>query len=213
MARKKLIRFRELRDMPNVVDRSEAVPRGEWVDEYLPGKEPLILELGCGRGEYSLGLARLDSENRVIGIDRNGARIWKGATRALEEGLENLVFLRTDIEYLGDHFSPGQVSTIWIPFPDPLPKRRQAKHRLVGPRLLDTYRPLLADSGAVHVKTDDPELFEYALESSRRAGARIETVCRELAEGGDEPQAAIVTTYERRYRDEDRAIHYCRFSF
>lgn len=199
--------------MSNVVDRAEAVPRGKWFQRYLGRSDNLILELGCGRGEYALGLASLHPEAGVIGIDRNGARIWKGATRALKARVPNLIFLRTDIEYLRDHFTGRQVGQIWIPFPDPLRKRRQAKHRLVSPEFLSQYEDILREGGVVHLKTDSSRLFEYALKNVEAGGGRIERICRRVEVGGEEPYSAIVTTYEQRFREKGCSIQYLCFSF
>ena len=194
MARKKQIRFAELGKMANVVDGRSCEP--DWFRQTFGIEETVVLELGCGRGEYTLALARSRPDTGVLGVDRNGARLWKGAGKALEEGLTNAFFLRSLIEHLEDHIPSGRVGEIWLPFPDPLPKSRQAKHRLLSPLFVERYRRLLDSGGAVHLKTDDSDLVDFAEHTVRAAGGRVvEGVCR-LSGAGETVEA--VTTYEKR---------------
>ena len=215
MSRKKQRRFEELEHLPNVLDSSMLSTGGDWIRAHFKNDSPVVLELGCGKGEYTLALGRSYRDRNVIGVDRKGDRIWKGAKRALAEPLENVVFLRARIESLGDYFDPGQVREIWMPYPDPLPKRRQAKHRVLSPPFLETYRRILVEEGMVHVKTDDAGLIEYVIETLSEYGrAIVKRVSHDLyAEEPDDELLRIETTYERRHLDTGRTIKYISFSF
>jgi len=174
--RNKLQKFSELLSFPNVYENfdpknpgligleGESVKRrGVWGSEHFQNDRPICLELACGRGEYTLGLSRMYPERNFIGVDIKGARIWKGASIALEEKLENAAFLRTRIEHLDLFFAPGEISELWITFPDPF--LGKAKRRLTSPRFIDRYRKILKEDGICHLKTDDPTLYEYSLET------------------------------------------------
>ena len=190
--------------MANAVDGRCSEPN--WFDKAFGLEQPVVIELGCGRGEYTLALARSRPESGVLGVDRNGARLWKGAATALEEGLANARFLRTPIEYLEDHVPPGRVSEIWIPFPDPLPKNRQARHRLLSPRFLERYRRLLRPGAAIHLKTDHVDTVDFAERAVRAGGGRVLDQSASLAAAG--ASASVVeSTYEKRYRSEGRTIY------
>lgn len=204
MSRKKQIRFAALHEMANVVDGRRSVPG--WFDAVVGSREAVVLELGCGRGEYTLALARGRPRSHVIGVDRNGSRLWKGAQRALEEGVSNAFFLRSMVEELEDHVPSGRVSEIWLPFPDPLPKKRQAKHRLTSPRFLERYRRLLRSGGTVYLRTDDADLVRFAELSVRGVGGQAldgESAMREAAA----PLMSVQTTYEKKFREEGRPIY------
>lgn len=210
MARKKRLRFAELDTMDNVVQGQRCVP--DWFDKAFGVAQRVVLELGCGRGEYTIALARSQPNHGVIGVDRNGARLWKGARKALDEGLTNAFFLRSRIEYLEDHIPLGRVAEIWLPFPDPLPKHRQASHRLTSPLFLGCYRRLLCAGGAIHLKTDDSGLVTFAERAVRGAGGRVVSGDDRTAGIGG-PETAVQTTYEKKYRREGRTIYEREFSF
>ena len=204
MARVKRLRFAELEKMANAVDGQCSEPN--WFDQAFGRERPVVMELGCGRGEYTLAWARSRPDIGVLGVDRNGARLWKGAATALEEGLTNARFLRTPIEYLEDHVPAGRVSEIWIPFPDPLPKNRQARHRLLSPQFLERYRRLLRPGGAIHLRTDHADTVGFAERVVRAGGGRVFVGSGSFVGNGAEA-SAIETTYEKRYRDEGRTIY------
>lgn len=148
--------------------------KGQWATLHFNNDHPITLELACGRGEYTLGLSRRYPHRNFIGVDIKGARIWKGARRALDEELDNAAFLRTRIEALAHFFTPGEVDEIWITFPDPFLRNSKANRRLTSPFFLDQYRALLAPAGKVHLKTDEPNLYAFTLEVlGRYPGARI----------------------------------------
>lgn len=148
--------------------------KGRWAAVHFGNDHPITLELACGRGEYTLGLSRRYPNRNFIGVDIKGARIWKGARKALDEGLHNAAFLRTRIEALANFFSPAEVDEIWITFPDPFLRNSKVNRRLTSPFFLDRYRSLLAPGGKVHLKTDEPNLYAFTLDVlSKYPGAQI----------------------------------------
>jgi len=176
MGRKnKLKRFAEVATFPNVFEIVEGEKyivtngigeamdmKGKWASHYFKNNHPLILELACGKGEYTLALAQRDHEHNFIGVDIKGARIWKGARRGLDEKISNAAFLRTRIEFIDYFFSPGEVESIWITFPDPF--EGKPNRRLTSAPFLERYRKFLKQSGSVHLKTDSKLLYEFTLE-------------------------------------------------
>ena len=159
MGQKKLIRFEELKTFPNVLQYPEGMA-GKW-NEFWKNDNPIVLELACGKGEYTVGLARLYPEKNFIGIDLKGNRIWVGAKKALEQNLTNAAFLRTQIDQVCDYFSGGKVEAIWITFPDPQLRRSKAKKRLTHPKFLRLYQRFLVSGGLIHLKTDSPDLYNF----------------------------------------------------
>ena len=175
--RNKLLKFAELLSFPNVYENynpkepkligqneEEVDLKGKWGASHFGNNQPITLELACGRGEYTLGMARMYPDRNFIGVDVKGARIWKGARIALEENLNNVAFLRTRIEQLNLFFAKEEVDEIWITFPDPFLKNSKENRRLTAPRFLSNYREILKSSGIIHLKTDSPELYEFTLE-------------------------------------------------
>ncbi len=159
MGQKKLLRFEELKSFPNVLQYPLHI-KNKWND-FFCNQNPVTLELACGKGEYTVGLARLHSERNYIGVDIKGNRIWKGAKTALEEELGNVAFLRTQIDKLTDYFAPNEVSEIWITFPDPQLRFSKMKKRLTHPKFLRLYQSILNPNGVVHLKTDSPDLYTF----------------------------------------------------
>jgi len=159
MGQKKLIRFEELKTFPNVLQYPESM-QGKWHD-FFQNKNPITLELACGKGEYAVGLGRLYRERNFIGIDIKGNRIWKGAKTALTEGLNNVAFLRTQIDKLTDYFSADEISEMWITFPDPQLRFSKMKKRLTHPKFLRLYQNILKKDGVIHLKTDSPDLYNF----------------------------------------------------
>lgn len=222
MSRKKRKRFAQLKFLPNVIDRTHLSRDSTWLTCLFDREAPLILEIGCGRGEYTLALARRHPDRNILGIDRNGARLWSGATTAVEEGLSNAGFARMRMELLVGSIRSNSVSEIWLPFPDPLPRRRQAKHRLVSPGKLRLYRRLLRPKGSVHLKTDDEGLMRYCTENVREMGAQIDEAIWHIhaddqENGSKEAESlmssSILTTFEKRHLSEGKAIKYLKFRF
>lgn len=212
MPKKKLLRFAEMATFPNVIQMSTAL-QGRWNSDFFHNANPITLELACGKGEYTLALARLYPERNIVGVDLKGARIWSGAKAALVEGLSNVAFLRLPIERLAEAFAHSEVSEIWITFPDPYPRRAKARKRLTSPRFIAIYRQILSPGGLIHLKTDEVNLFRFTQEVI--AEERLQLLCaiEDVYEGIDHnPLLTIQTTYEKRHLAEGRTIKYLSFT-
>lgn len=166
MGKNKLRKFAEMEQMdivlqyPFAVVREQKFPlRGRWNEDFFGNTNPIVLELGCGKGEYTVGLAAEYPGKNFIGIDIKGARMYTGARQAIDRGLGNAAFLRTSIELLPEFFTPGEVSEIWITFPDP--QMKKVRKRLTSTRFMELYRQVLPDMGKIHLKTDSPFLYTY----------------------------------------------------
>jgi len=215
MGRSKLEKFATIAERDNVVQDGDAKYgqlKGKWRSEHFGNNNPIVLEIGCGRGEYTVGMARLHPEKNFIGVDIKGNRIWKGSSLALEEGLDNVVFLRTFIETISDHFAEGEVDEIWITFPDPRPKDRDIKRRLTSPRFQEMYTYMLKHDGIVHLKTDNQPLFNYTLEvlQDRKIKHLVSTTDLYTSDL-QEHTMGIYTTYEKRYLAEGISIKYLQY--
>ncbi len=221
MGKGKLAKFAEMAQNPLVVECPFAVMqqgdfslRGRWHQDFFHNDKPIVLELGCGRGEYTVGLGRLNPNCNYIGVDIKGARMWTGASQALEEGMENVAFLRTHIEFIQQFFAPNEVSEIWLTFSDP--QMKKATKRLSSTWFLQRYRQFLVDGGLIHLKTDSNFLFTYTEEMSRANGLPSLSATRDLYEGepGDETlesARAIQTFYEQMWRQRGIPIKYICF--
>jgi len=225
--RNKLQKFAELLAFPNVYENFDTKQpqltskhgevidlKGKWAAEHFKNEHPIVLELACGRGEYSLGLARLYPERNFIGVDIKGARIWKGAGIAIEEGLQNVAFLRTRIEMITHFFAAEEISEIWITFPDPFLRNSKANRRLTSAHFLNLYRKILHPTGLVHLKTDDPTLYEFTLETLHEDAKAV------ILYQDDNiynkplpfPELELKTYYERMHLEVGRTIKYVRFT-
>ena len=219
LGKDKLKRFRELESLDKVIqpDFDEVFHKnyrlkGRWTTEVFGNDRPLVLELGCGGGEYTLGLARKYAERNFLGLDIKGARIWKGATAARKEGLDNVAFLRTRIDFISSFFARNEVEEIWITFPDPQERRRRLKKRLTGALYLNYYRQFLRDGGLVHLKTDNLKLYQYTLELARRNNLKIGPHSEDISSSGwDNEITAIKTYYESCFAAEGTPIKYISF--
>jgi tRNA (guanine-N7-)-methyltransferase len=159
MGQKKLVRFEEIKTFPNVLEYPQNM-KGKWSD-FFGNANPVVLELACGKGEYAVGLGEMYPQVNFIGVDIKGNRIWRGAKTAIEKELRNVAFLRTEIDKITEYFSPGEVSGIWITFPDPQLRTSKAKKRLTHPKFLRLYQQILSKGGAVNLKTDSPALYKF----------------------------------------------------
>lgn len=159
MAQKKLVRFAELATFKNVLQFPKD-SKGNW-HQHFNNQQPITLELACGKGEYAVGLAQLHPQRNFIGVDLKGNRIWVGAKKALQQNLANVAFLRTQIDQISDYFTDGEVSEIWITFPDPQLRTSKAKKRLTHPKFLRFYKQFLTPGGCIHLKTDSPDLYQF----------------------------------------------------
>lgn len=159
MGQKKLMRFQELKTFPNVLQYPVSI-KGQW-HSFFNNQNPIVLELACGKGEYALGLGRMYPHKNFIGIDIKGNRIWRGAKTAGQEGLNNVAFLRTQIDKITDNFDKDEVNEIWITFPDPQLRLSKIKKRLTHPKFLRLYQQFLQQDGSIHLKTDSPDLYNF----------------------------------------------------
>lgn len=221
MGKNKIARFEENRTLPNVIQptREEAINsfqhKGKWAD-FFGNDNPIVLELGCGKGEYSVGLAKSFPSKNFIGIDIKGARFWFGAKEAINDGLNNVAFLRTQIELIEHLFAENEVSEIWITFPDPQIKYRRTKHRLTNPEFLAKYRHILKKDGVIHLKTDSEFLHGYTLGLLQGSGHQVLTAHHDIY-GAEEYQPDtpllkdIRTYYEELFSSKGKTITYIKF--
>ena len=215
MGKDKLKRFAEVNTFSNVLQLDAGAPfKGQWNTGFFKNTNPIVLELACGKGEYTVNLATLFPDKNFIGIDYKGNRIWRGAKTALEEGVNNVGFLRIQIETILDYFAPGEVDEIWITFPDPQPQISREKKRLTSPRFLDKYKQLLKRGGFINLKTDNDGFHAYTAEKIEAANLSLHIKTEDLyhSEYADEV-LSIKTYYEKKYLKENKNINYLKFSF
>ncbi len=218
-SKNKLKRFRENETFGNVFQpsREEMVAnlpqKGQWASEVFKNNNPIVLELGCGKGEYTVELARRFPEKNFIGIDIKGARFWRGAKTAVEEGIHNVAFLRTQIELIGHAFASGEVSEIWITFPDPQIKYKRTKHRLTNSEFLQRYKNILTPDGTVNLKTDSEFMHGYTLGLLHGEGHEVIYANHHVYknEGAPSVVTEIQTFYESQYLEQNKAITYIQF--
>lgn len=211
MGQKKLQRFAEIRDFRNVLEYPDGM-KGQWAD-FFKNNHPLVLELACGKGEYAVGLGRIEREKNFIGLDIKGNRMWVGAKAALEEGLENVAFIRTQIEKITDYFAEAEVSEIWITFPDPQLRLSKSKKRLTHPRFLRLYKNIMGSKGVVNLKTDSPNLYNFTRQVIQLYGLDL---LQDIDDVHALPEPAevlkIKTYYEKLDIAKSNKIHYLKFS-
>ncbi len=218
MSVSKLDRFAEMETFNNVVQpafeevfRKEYKCKGKWNQQYFHNTNPIVLELGCGKGEYTVNLAQHFNNKNFIGIDIKGARIWRGAKTALEKQLNNVMFLRTRIEFLHSFFTENEINEIWITFPDPQPKK--ALKRLTSSRFLNIYSKILQPDGVVHLKTDSSELYDYTMQLLQYNGLNIYQSTPDLYGNFQVDEILdIKTFYEKQFLEEGKKITYIKFS-
>ncbi|WP_067144816.1 tRNA (guanosine(46)-N7)-methyltransferase TrmB [Pseudotamlana agarivorans] len=219
-SKNKLRRFKENETFSNVFQptRDELVEsqfklKGQWRTEVFKNNNPLVLELGCGKGEYSVALAQKYPDKNFIGIDIKGARFWRGAKTAIENGISNVAFLRTQIELIDHAFAEGEVDEIWITFPDPQIKYKRTKHRMTNATFLERYKKILKPDGVVNLKTDSEFMHGYTLGLLHGAGHEVLYANHNVykQEGSPEEVTSIQTFYESQYLEQNKAITYIRF--
>lgn len=219
-SKNKLKRFRENETFSNVYqpEREDVLNntfslKGNWNKEVFKNDNPIVLELGCGKGEYSVELARRYPNTNFIGVDIKGSRFWRGAKTAVEENIPNVAFLRTQIELIENCFGTNEVDEVWITFPDPQIKYKRTKHRLTNAEFLARYKNILKPEGIVNLKTDSEFMHGYTLGLLHGAGHKVlyanHNVYRN--EGAPEVVTAIQTFYESQYLEQNKPITYIKF--
>jgi len=216
--KRKLERFRIIEERDNVIERTKDIYdsiKGKWRASYFKNDNPITLELACGRGEYSVNLAKRFPEKNFIGVDIKGERIWKGSTLALENQLTNVAFLRTPILLIENFFEPGEIDEIWITFPDPRPRKRDIKRRLTSPRYMNIYKKLVKEGSYVRLKTDNSLLYSYTLEETQNRDDIDDLRFTEDLYSSDLRAECfdIQTRYEEMFTAKGEKIKYMRFRF
>ena len=218
MAKHKLRRFSEL----ETFERTFQYPFpllgtdhglcGNWNKKVFHNDHPIVVELGCGRGEYTVSLAQHFTDRNFIGIDIKGARLWRGAKTINEENILHAAFLRTHIEWLPQFFAPGEIREIWVTFPDPQPQISRENRRITNPKFLKMYRELMGKDGVFHLKTDNIGLFEYTLEMLEKEEGALEVCTKDLyVDTPENFNTSIQTTYEQIFLKKGFKINYLRF--
>jgi tRNA (guanine-N7-)-methyltransferase len=211
MGQKKLIRFKAIQSFSNVLQYPENMP-GKWKD-FFKNENPIVLELACGKGEYTVGLAKMYPEKNIVGVDLKGNRIYSGALECLQQNLNNAAFLRTQIDKINAYFLPGEVSEIWITFPDPQLRTSKAKKRLTHPRFLRLYQEILKPEGLIHLKTDSPPLFYFTKLITDLYGLNVQDASEDVyIRDSNPPEIAIKTHYEKLDIAESKKVYYLRFT-
>lgn len=216
--KRKQERFRIIEARDNVIERTKDIYetiKGNWRSTYFKNDNPITVELACGRGEYTVSLAKLFPEKNFIGIDIKGERIWKGSTLATEQNLTNVAFLRTPILLLENFFLPGELDEVWITFPDPRPRKRDIKRRLTSPRYMDIYKKLVKPGSYIRLKTDNTPLYEYSLEEAQnRTDISDLQFTDDMYNSALRPECFdIKTRYEEHFAALGEKIKYLRFHF
>jgi tRNA (guanine-N7-)-methyltransferase len=217
MATRKLERFEEMKSFSNVLQpvfyevyQKDFRLKGKWNRDFFGNDNPIILELGCGKGEYTVELANRFKDINYIGVDIKGARIWKGAKKALAETIKNVAFLRTRIELINSFFDTDEIDEIWITFPDPQPKNK--KKRLTSGRFLNSYQKFLKQNGIIHLKTDNEILYNYTMKMIRHNKMEVDYFTENLYDSCDENDILSVKTYyENKFLEQGLKIYYLRF--
>ena len=216
--RKKLQRFEDNQKSRNVIEPGKEIfesIKGKWRSNFFENDHDIVVELACGRGEYSTGLGAIFRNKNFIGVDIKGNRIWVGSKKARLEGLKNVAFLRTQIDHLEKFFKPGEINEIWIIFPDPRPKSSDEHRRLTSPKYLEIYKKLIGLGGIIHFKTDNTGLFDYTLDllKSRKDVQALEYTWDLYNSKYEADHYGIRTKYEHQFSAEGHDIKYLKFTF
>lgn len=218
MARAKLKRFEQNKRRVNILEDNKDIYhnlKGNWSTHFFQNDLPITVEMGCGKGEYTVGLARVFPDRNFVGVDVKGDRLWVGSTIALEEDLKQVAFLRAQIQNIHEFFGTNEVDTVWITFPDPRPKKRDIKRRLTSPRFLELYKDMLKPDGVVYFKTDNSKLFEYTLEvlKERKDIKDLHYTSDLYNSEYLDDHFGIKTNFEQKYLELGEKIKYLKFRF
>lgn len=220
MAKKKLKRFKENEQFPHVIEpkfidlkENHFQLKGQWNADFFKNDNPIILELGCGKGEYTVGLAERRPENNYIGVDIKGARLWRGAKTSFEANMKHVAFLRTRVDFIECCFGEDEVSEIWCTFSDPhLGHRRNIKKRLTSSKFLEKYQQIIKNNGLIHLKTDDPVLYAYTQDVIKQNTLKLHHDISDIYENDySHIVPPIQTFYEKMWIEEGRTIRYLCF--
>lgn len=215
MGKDKLRKFAEIGTFPNVYQLEAGMAnKGRWAERHFGNTNPIVLELACGKGEYSVNMAKAFPEKNFIGIDYKGNRIWRGAKTAIEEGITNVAFLRIQIEDVLSYFAEGEISEIWITFPDPQPQVSREKKRLTSDRFLDKFKQIIIEEGLIHLKTDNDGLYQYTREKVKERNEEILDSTTDLYQSEIlDDILSIKTYYEKKYLLANKNIYYLKWQF
>jgi len=216
VAKKKLIHFQENLTFQHLFQPSyhQLDPgfhlRSKWSEAFFGNNNPIVVELGCGKGEYTVGLASMHPEMNYIGIDLKGSRLWRGCRSAIEKKLHNVAFVRTRVDHIEKIFAPGELSAIWITFPDP--QKNKERLRLTSPGFLQKYRNVLVPGGAIHLKTDDALFYNYTLDIIKNQNHHVIWATDDLYHAGTDDEVIFFQTYyEEKWLSMGKKICYLRF--
>jgi tRNA (guanine-N7-)-methyltransferase len=211
----KLRRFAEIDTFSNVFQLEGGKPyKGSWANIFFGNSNPVVLELACGKGEYTVNLAQLFPHKNFIGVDYKGNRIWRGAKTALEENVSNVAFLRIQIETLIEYFGAGEVDELWITFPDPQPQLGREKKRLTSQRFLDMYKLILKPGGCINLKTDNDDFYAFTVGKIAELKLELHINTNDLYHSPYADEVlSIKTYYEKKYLKDNKNINYLKFSF
>lgn len=218
--KKKLARFAENATFDNMFqvtfDQLSKDPfplKGKWNNDFFKNKNPLLLELGCGKGDYTIGLAREYPNRNFIGIDIKGARMWYGCKISQTENLKNVAFLRAKIQLIENFFGPEEIDEIWLTFPDPQPRSSREKKRLTSPEFLKRYRSIMKPDGIINLKTDDEQLYLYTIEVIKEQNLKLISNIPDIHQAGYADDFNRITTYyEKMWMEKGLTIKYLRYS-
>lgn len=227
MSKGKLEKFAEIGTFPNVFQlpylhsSDDFELKGKWREEYFKNNNPLVLELGCGKGEYTVGLAGKFPDKNFIGVDIKGARLWRGSKTAFDNKMDNVAFVRTRIDHIEKVFAPGEVDEIWVTFPDPQPQKTRERKRLTSPVFLKRYSNILKQGGIVNLKTDNFPLYEYSKEVAQGLKLELLAATDDLYKSIDKSDDAYITKnsellqiktyYEKMFLEQGLKINYLSF--